>query len=350
MPFNRPKFSEINQRVKNDIELRLETGPLLRRSFLGYLADSFSAATHGLHGHLQWNYRQLFPDTADAENLARWASIWGINRKSATFATGSVTFTGVDGTSIPIGTVILRGDGQRYTTTASAVISSAAAVVPVSAISAGEDQNTNASVKLTTESIISGIDSEVTVGSGGITGGLNDEQDDTLRERLLERIKNPPHGGSEYDYRFWALQVSGVTRAFVVPQWDGVGSVAVYVVDDNSATAPIPDSEVVTAAQTYLDTQRPVTADVSVFAPTAKNLNLTISIDPDNASVRSAVEKNLQDLITRKAVPGGSILISQIREAVSQAAGENDNSVTVPNADFTTAAGEIAVIGTISWT
>ena len=44
------------------------------------------------------------------------------------------------------------------------------------------------------------------------------------------------------------------------------------------------------------------------------------------------------------------ILISKIREAVSVAAGETDNTVTVPAADVTHTAGQIATFGTITWT
>ena len=63
-----------------------------------------------------------------------------------------------------------------------------------------------------------------------------------------------------------------------------------------------------------------------------------------------AVEAELRDLLARDAEPGGTILISRIREAVSIAAGETDNVVSTPTANVTHAAGELAVLGVITWT
>lgn len=350
MSFDRPDYTEIIERMKSDIETNLDTGTLLSRSFLAYLAEAYGGAAHGLHGHLEWNYEQLFPDTADAENLARWASIWGISRKAAAYASGDVVFIGTNGVSIPQGTVLKRADGLKLSTTQSALVVSGTATVEVSALAAGEDSNTDSGTSLTLETTISGLDSAISVDADGISGGSDEEDDSSLRARLLERIKNPPHGGSAYDYESWALEVENVTRATVIPLWDGLGTVAVYIMDDNADTAPIPDTETVDAAQAYIDEERPVTADVTIMAPTAKTLDLTIALDPDTATVRAAVEANIKDLITRDAEPGGSILLSRIREAVSQAAGEADNTVSVPSANFSTTTGEIAVYGEITWT
>lgn len=350
MPFERPTYKEIIDRSKTDIESRLDTGTLLRRSLLGYLAEANAGASHGLHGHLEWNFKQLFPDTAEAEILARWASIWGISRKTASYASGAVTFTGADGETIPQGTILTRNDGLKFSTDVSGIIASGSASISVTALSAGELSNTDSGVTMTMESPIGSINAEVIVDSNGISAGSDEENDDLLRKRLLDRIKNPPHGGAVHDYEFWALAVANVTRAFVNPLWDGNGTVAVHIVDDNAVTAPIPDAQTVIDAQTYIDENRPVTADVTVFAPTAKTLNLTLSITPDAAVIRSSVEENIKDLIKRDAVPGGKILISRIREAISQATGEDDNVVSVPSGDFTTASGEIAVFGAITWT
>jgi uncharacterized phage protein gp47/JayE len=51
VPFNRPTYTEIIDRTKTDIESKLDTGTLLRHFLLGYLAEGYSGAAHGLHGH-----------------------------------------------------------------------------------------------------------------------------------------------------------------------------------------------------------------------------------------------------------------------------------------------------------
>jgi uncharacterized phage protein gp47/JayE len=155
-------------------------------------------------------------------------------------------------------------------------------------------------------------------------------------------------GGARSDYEAWALQVAGVTRAWVYPLENGPGTVVVRFVRDND-TSLIPDSAEVAAVQAYIDDLRPVTANVTVEAPTASPLNMTIQLTPNTAAVRAAVTAELTDVLQREAAPGGTILLSHLREAISVAAGEVNNVLTTPTADVTHAAGEMPVLGTITW-
>lgn len=72
----------------------------------------------------------------------------------------------------------------------------------------------------------------------------------------------------------------------------------------------------------------------------------------DTATLRAAITAALVDLYRRKAVPGGKVLISQIREAISQAAGETDHVLTTPTADHDLAGDrtKIHTVGVITWT
>ena len=350
MAFNRPTLTELLDRVKSDFQTKLGIGKLPRRSYTSALTDAYAGAVHLLHGHLDWNADQLFPDTAEADNLSRWATIWGISRIPAAYAIGDVTFTGADTTVIALGTRLKRSDGALFDTTAEGTITTGTATVAVKAVNAGTDGNTDADVNLTLESPISGIDNTATVAAGGLIDGLDEESDDSLRTRVLNRIQQPPHGGADFDYIEWALSISEVTRVWVYPNNTGLGTVGVSFVTDDAAGGIIPDGAKVTEVQDYIDTVKPVTADVTVFAPTAVPLDFTIEVTPDTTTVRAAVEASLQDLLKRDAEPAGTILISKIREAVSVAAGETDNTVTVPAADVTHTAGQIATFGTITWT
>ncbi len=350
MPFARPTLSEIIDRIKSDIETRLETGKLLANSFLCIIATALGGATHLLHGHIQWATRQLFPDQAEQEYLERWASIWGVERTAAVFATGSVDFTGTDGTLIPTGTRVKRSDGVFYLTTASASIAGGTATIAAEAVNAGADGNADAGTSLSMVTSIAGVDTSAAVSAGGFTNGANAEGDESLRLRLLDRIQQPPHGGAEFDYVKWAKEVSGVTRAWAYELGDGVGTVTVTFVLDGEEDI-IPDAAKVQEVQDYIDdpSRRPVTADVTVFAPTAVPLDFTIALTPNTAEVQASVEVSLRELLKRDAEPGGTILISRIREAVSGAAGEIDNEVQDPTADVTHSAGEIATFGEITW-
>lgn len=350
MPFDRPTLTDLIDRAAADIESRLPGGDArLRRSNLSVLARVHSGAVHGLYGYLSWLALQLMPDTAELEHMDRWADIWGVTRKPATAAEGNVTLAGTNTSVISAGTTLQRSDGAQFTVDADATITGGTATAAVTAVVPGASGNTAASATLTIVSPIAGVNSIATVAAGGIAGGADSESDDALRARLLDRIQEPPHGGADFDYVKWALEIPGVTRAWCFPLEMGLGTVTVRFVRDEDVSI-IPDAGEVAAAQAHIDALRPVTADVYVVAPSAVPLNLTISgLSPSSTTVRDAIAAELADLLRREAVPGGTILLSHLREAISIAAGEYNHTLTTPSADVTHTTGQIAVLGTITW-
>ena len=101
--------------------------------------------------------------------------------------------------------------------------------------------------------------------------------------------------------------------------------------------------------QDYIDERRPVTATVFVVAPGEAVTDPSIQLTPNTSEVQAAVTAELEDLYRRDASPGGTIFISRFREAVSRAAGEENNVVTDPTADIVAPAGDIHILGTISF-
>lgn len=348
MPFSRPTLQELINRTSADAVARLGLEELLRRDDMQVLTRVLSGAAHGLHGHVAWMAEQVIIDTAEAEYLERWANIWGVTRKAASFASGPITLTGTTGAVIPAGTLLAAANGQEYETDAEVTLAAGTATAQVTALAAGQAGNLAAGTTLTLVSPVAGVNSQAAVASGGLVGGADTETDAALRARLLARIQAPPHGGAKADYIAWALDVAGVTRAWVYPGELGLGTVTVRFVRDDDASI-IPDAAEVQAVQDYIDARRPVTADVTVVAPIAVPLNLTIQLTPNTSAVQAAVQAEIKDLLRREAEPGGTILISHIREAISLAAGETNHVLTVPAADVTHAVGQIATMGTITW-
>lgn len=349
MPFDRPSLSKLVRRGKADIGTRLPGADAnLRGSPEEVLAIVLAGMTHGLHGHLKWLSKQVLADLADDDFLRRIGSIYGMEPTAAVAATGQVTISGVNTSVCPAGTVWQRGDGVLYDQDADATISSGTATISVTAQEAAADGNADVGTKLTLAAPVTGISSSATVSGSGLTGGSDVETTEAFRTRLLLRLRNPPKGGGPGDYVNWALEVSGVTRAWEYPLMNGLGTVGVRFVRDNDVSI-IPDSGEVAAVQAYIDARAPVTADVQVLAPTAVPLAMTIELTPDTSDVRDAVEAELEDLLRRVAEPGATILLSQINEAISLASGETDHVLTVPAANVTHTANQIAVLGTITW-
>lgn len=350
MPFARPTLDQLIQRAEADLAARLGLGTLVPRGFLKAVARMNAGLMHGLYGYQEWASRQVLPDTADTEGLERWANDLGVPRKPATFAEGPVVFTGEEAAIIPTGTVLQRADGQRYLTLADVAIASGEATVDVRAELAGFLGNSAAATTLSLVSTVFGVSSVVTVDTGGVVGGTDEETDDDLLVRVLQRMQNPPLGGAAADYVRWALEVPGVTRAWCLPEHFGVGTVGVTFATDDDPGGAIPGPTKVAEVQAYIDERRPVPADVTVFAPGTVTVNFTFTdLEPNSAAVQTSIEAALRDLVVREGTPGQPLLLSHIREAISTAPGEEDFTLTVPAADVAIAAGSIPVFGVITW-
>lgn len=348
MPFSRPSLSDLITRIRDGIFSRLSFEQL-RRSDAEVYGKELAGASHELHGHLQFIAQNVIYDTATSEYLDRWAGIWLTTpRIPAAAAVGNATFTGTNGTLIPAGSVLVSAAGVEYATDADATIAGGTALAAVTAITGGANTNLVAGSLLSLTTPIADINSTVTVDANALTQGADQEDDIKLRARLLARIQQPPHGGADYDYVNWALEVPGVTRAWVYPQELGLGTVTVRFVRDNDASI-IPDAGEVTAVYDYIEARRPVTANLTVVPPVAVPLNFTIAVTPNTAAVKAAVETELRDLITRESEPAGTILLSHIREAISIAAGESNYTMTSPNADVTNTVGNMTTFGAITW-
>lgn len=342
--FNRPTLPALVKSLRDDMLSRVGDESLLRRADAEVYSRVMAGAVHGLYGYADWISRQIIWDTCDDDTLDRWASMWlQVPRKPAAKATcAAVTFVLAVGVVVPTGTVLQAFDGFQYTTTADSV----AGIAPIIAAAAGAAGNRAAGQQLSLVSPIAGAQTQAVAGE--ISGGSDVESTSSLRSRLIARVQTPPDGGRATDYVQWALEVPGVTRAWVAPLEQGAGTVVVRFVRDNDAS-PIPDAGEIAAVQAHIDLVRPVTAQLFVVAPVADPIAFQITLTPATVAVKAAVEAELRDLLNREGAPGVTLLISHIREAVSTAAGEADNILVAPVANVVPATGHMPTFGSITW-
>lgn len=361
MPFARPPLSALQARARQSFNDRLAgVETLLRQNNVRVSADVMAELMNGLYAYLDWTVTQIFPDINEAEFLERWGRPFGIARLAATAATGAATFTGTNGTVILAGTVLQTADRQLYATTAEVTISAGTATAPIAASAPGATGNQDSGVPASLVSPIGGVSATAVIAAPGLTGGADEESDDSLRARVMLRWQEPPHGGAEFDYAPWALEVPGVTRAWVYPKEMGVGTVTVrFMMDDvNAEDAGIPQGNSPPAAYSgdllavynHLTEARPATADLFVVAPIAVPLDVEIAdLVPDTLAVRTAIQAEIRDFLRREAEPAGTIRVSRLGEAISAAVGEGHHTLVSPAADVTHTTGQIAVLGDVTF-
>lgn len=348
MPFETPTLPTLNDQAAASIEAELPgTDARLRRSNLNVLARVMAGFAHGFYGYLRRFLEECLP-WSQGFLLEMWAGIWGVYRKAAFPAGGNLVFTGTDGALIDSGTELQSADGQVYETTAGGVIAGGSAIVPVLAVLPGKSGNLASGTLLSLINPVLGLAGSAAVDADGITNGSDIEALDDLYSRFMARVRSPAHGGSAIDYVNWALEVPGVTRAWAVPGWFGVGSVLVLFVRDGDVSN-LPDAAAIALVQAHIDLLRPVTADVSVAGPVVKTIDFTIAVTPNTSAVRAAVTANLADLFLREADVGAPLLLSHANRDISLASGETDHVLYAPLANVACAANEMAVLGAISW-
>lgn len=121
MPINYPaNRKEVADRIKTDIQNLLpQLEPFLRDSYIAALATADAGRVYDLYIAIKALQAEMFPDTADGEFLERWGSYKNLTRNQATQSTGRMTVIGVNGTLLPINTVLQSSNGLAFTTTES---------------------------------------------------------------------------------------------------------------------------------------------------------------------------------------------------------------------------------------
>lgn len=134
MTISIPTIKEIQSRITNDLVLSINAGqldtskhidPTIRNSFAKGIVDAMSAGFDENNDVLEQILVQIFPQTATDIYLERWASWFGITRKSATKSGGFLVVGGTNLTLIPSATPIQSANGVAYTSTADTTINTA---------------------------------------------------------------------------------------------------------------------------------------------------------------------------------------------------------------------------------
>lgn len=342
MPFPVPTVAESTARQLRDIRNALagEDIDTTTDSDYGVRANAVSGVADGLYAYQGWIIRQIFPDTAEPEFLELHCRTRNIFRKKATASSGSAIVTGTPATDLPVDSLIRGQFGSVATTEAVVVGDDGTATVAVKSTTTGAYTNTTSEFSAQLVSPPAGINSTVTVGI--LTGGTDAEKNDSLLARYLDILRRPPAGGNKYDYKRWALEVDGVTSAYVEPLRRGLGTVDVAITSDND----LPPQDLIDAVQAHIEDLRPVTAkDTLVLAPTKKAVDFVVQVTTDGATlaqVTPLIQATITDFMNRLE-PGQPLIISQLETQISLITGVADRKIVTPAANVP------AVIDETTW-
>lgn len=354
MPYQSPTLSQLI--TQGEKQFLRQFPHSKRNTVLSVINRIMAGLSTGEHKHLDWLARQIIPTTADEDYLLEYCAYKGIFRKAASAATGIITLDVVTDTEIESGTTWAdNATGLIFAATQTTKVTAGRVEIAVECETKGVDGNLAEGTSLTLTHAILGVKPTALVKK--LSGGADIETLSSLLSRLIYRVQYPPAGGADHDYVRWAKEVAGVTRAWCFPRYYGGGTVGVAVVLDNQADI-LPTEQDCLAIKNYILGHKnpttgqwegaPAEAEIFVFAPKVKTLNLTVRLVPATATLKSAVKKALVSLFAGLE-PGSLLYLSHLRATISNVVGEVDNSVVSLSEDIQLDRNEILVLGELRW-
>lgn len=364
MPWSTPNLKTVRSIVRDDIRSSLPGADAsVPNSVLRVMSDAQGALCHLTLQYVDWLAAQLLPDSAEMEWLDRHADIWLVNadgstgRKMATYAVGTASFTGEQGAVVPAATKLEANPAGLPTLIGYETIEDIRLLgfepttARIRALDAGAQGNLQPDTSLSISPTILNVDTTATVLE--LTGGVDTEGDEVLRIRVLERIREPPHGGAQHDYVRWAKAVPGVTRAWCAPNEMGIGTVTVRFMMDvlRADRGGFPIGSDIAIVEAYLDTVRPVAVkDLFVVGPIPQPIDIFVDeLVPDTESMRAAITQNVNDMLLLRASPGTTIFAAWKYHAIMETPGVESFRLTVNADDVMPSPGHMAVLGDISF-
>lgn len=222
-----------------------------------------------MYAELDVVLRLAFGETSTGEYLDRRAADFGVYRKQATPAVRKGVFTDGNGApfNIPIGSRFRLND--MVYVAIEKIVDGQFRMRAETSGSAGNQEFGNMLPIEPIEGLGTAILSDVLV------PGEDEESDDSLRKRFLQKVREPGTSGNASDYKQWATEVAGVGSAKVTPLWNGPGTVKVTIVNTDMQPAT---TELVEKVQEYIEQVRPIGAFVTVASATGKPIDVSANV------------------------------------------------------------------------
>lgn len=161
-----------------------------------------------------------------------------------------------------------------------------------------------------------------------LEAGVNEESDEDLRNRFYNKVRYPSTSGNIYDYKKWALEVTGVGDAKIYPLWNGNGTVKVVIIDSNKEIA---NGELINKVSKYIEENRPIGATVTVKSAIEKDININVTIVIDSKkyilnTIKEKLEENLKNYLKEIAFKNNYVSYASIGNIIFNTEGVIDYS------------------------
>lgn len=291
--FSSQTYEVIKDRMLNDENIKKTGIAVNEGSLVNSILSAKAVDEAKLYITMGNVFNLVFIEETFNEFLDKRINEFGIYRKTGDRAVGDVLFTGEVGTVITNG-LIIKANGLEYSVIKDLVLTDNPLdnVSPVQANDVGVAYNVPDGTEFTIDTVIDGLKSITS--QGDIKGGIDPETDEEFRTRFYETQRNNATSGNVAHYEQWAKEVDGVYNAKVTPLWNGAGTVKVAIIGkENKPVSP----EIIERCRLYLETVRPIGADVTVVTPTVTEVDITGTVELESGADIEFVKTEVARLV-----------------------------------------------------
>ncbi len=189
------------------------------------LADQVSA----VFNNIEIQSDASFPDTAVGTDLDRILEIYGLSRRPAGGSSGQIIIVTSAPTLVPVGANLTSDTGEVYEVSIGGTYDDGD-VIPVASTDVGVKTNLAVDEILTWTSPPAFTQSTATVNQA-LTGGVDAEDDETARARLLTRLQNPPASGNwQHVAEITEASDPVIQKAFIYQAANGPATIHIAVI------------------------------------------------------------------------------------------------------------------------
>lgn len=306
---------------KDDIQKSLESSytkeadkAVVEGSFARDVFNATSIEHEQTREDIRLMLQAAFASTSWGEYLTARAAEFGVDRKAATRAIVTLHVTGTAGVKVPIRSLFAVKDGVNFQTTAEAYLDSkGAADIPAECLTAGTAGNVLAHTINQIPMSITGVQSVDNIAAA--YDGFDEEDDGDLLKRLLVYVRTPATSGNTGHYYNWAMSVSGIGGAKVVPLWKGPGTVQVIIVNTEQDAA---SDNLIKKVSDYIDSVRPIGATVTVTTPNYISINVSVAVKilDTSADFQKVIKERLMKYFNENGFESSYVSYAQVGRTI----------------------------------
>lgn len=292
-----------------------------------------------------------FATTATGKDLQYAVADQGVEPKTSTKSTTTVTITGIAGSPVSKGEKVAT-DSVNFIFTQDRIMPDSKTVdVPVECEKYGTVGNVPAGAIKYFPKTLAGL--QTVTNKEEVTNGYDSEDDDSIKERFFKKVQTPATSGNPAQYELWAESLNSVGKAKCIRCWNGNGTVKVVIVDANMQPA---SDDIINEVKEYIESLRPAcSGDLTVVSATGISININANVKLENDSTnidtaKKSIEESMKAYLSKTALGADHVSYSKTG-AIIQATDniEEYSNLLINNDTSNIAIGqeEVAIVGVV---